>query len=92
MPITRRKFLKHLAFSVAACGIAPAAVAKALAPPIPGAQWVWIDVIEPLKANGIDGNSRLDEVEERLTFKKMRVNPIYAGKIGVYDGSTIHIR
>jgi len=77
---------------MAACAIAPAAVAKALAPPVPGAQWVWIDVVDALQATPISGNTLLSGAEERLTYRKMRVNPIFAGKIGVYDGCTVHIR
>lgn len=90
MAITRRKFLKHLAFSVAACGIGPAAVAKLLPPPIEGAKWVYIDVIKPLQGNAIDGDSVLQGVEEDLSFSRIKVNPLFTGKIGLYEGVTIH--
>lgn len=73
-----------------ACGVAPAAVAKALSPPIPGAEWVWIDVIKPLKAQAIEGDSVLQGAEEELSFSRIKVNPIYAGKMGIYEGVTIH--
>ena len=90
MAITRRKFLKHLAFSVAACGIGPAAVAKLLPPPIEGAKWVYIDAIKPLAAHPIDGDNVLQGVEEDLSFTRIKVNPLFTGKIGLYEGVSVY--
>lgn len=87
--ITRRKFLKHLAYVTSAIAVAPRAlIAENIEPAAP--EWVWIDVVLPLSGQGISGDSALDEAEERLRFKKVRVNPLFQGKIGIYEGVTIH--
>ena len=90
MALTRRKFLKHLAFSVMACGVGPAAVAKLLPPPIAGAKWVYIDVIKPLNPWPIAGDRPLQGIEEDLSLTRIKVNPLFTGKIGLYEGVTIH--
>ena len=92
MVLSRRSFLKHLAFTVAACGIGPAAVAKLLPPPVEGAKWVLIDVPQALSRNGIDGSSSFDVPEERLELKQIKVNALYRGEIGIYDGVTLRDR
>lgn len=84
MPITRRKFLKHLAFFVPAVAIAPAAVAK-LAVDIakkplyqaipkygPWTEWLTID---EFRARYV---TRLDK------------NPLFSGQLGIYEGVTLH--
>jgi hypothetical protein len=98
MALTRRKFLKHLAFITTTVALGPAAIANvadaAADPKLVGTflkpEWVWIDVVEPLKAQPIEGDSALEGQEERLEYKKVRVNPLFKGKIGIYDGFTLH--
>jgi hypothetical protein len=90
MALTRRKFLKHLAFITTTVALAPAAIAK-LADAAAEPEWVWIDVVGPLQAQAIDGDSVLEGQEDLLEFKKMRVNPLFKGKIGIYDGVSLHV-
>jgi hypothetical protein len=101
--LTRRKFLKHLAFAVGASAIAPAALAKVAAAPT--GQWVTYAIRRPLKASPIEGDSTLCADEERLEFEQLRVyedtiivdqrrkprkNPLFRGEIGIFDDCIIH--
>jgi hypothetical protein len=84
MQITRRKFLKYLAWAVPAVAIAPAAVVKAAAgiaekPDLWGCypiEWITIDEARARYKPGI--HTMLDN------------NPLFSGSLGEYNGVTIH--
>ena len=80
--------MKYLAFFVPAVAIAPAAVAKLAAenPQVTG-KWVCLYAAPTFLPDGIDGSSSFDEPEESLMLDK---NTLFSGKLGIFDGVTIH--
>jgi hypothetical protein len=96
MLFSRRKFIKHLAFVFGAGTIAPVALAKTLAAS-PG-PWVTYDLVaiakneaaSALYGNEIDGLRKYEDTIIIDQRRKRRKNPIFTGKLGIYEDITIH--
>ncbi len=82
--MTRRKFLKFLAFAVPAAALAPAAAAKLAA-----------DIAEngekrPRVWHAYRGEwLTMDELERRFG-RRLDKNPLFRGELGIYEGVRIY--
>lgn len=97
MPVTRRKFLKFLAFVIPAGAIAPAALAKAASDQT-DFQWVVYEVPTDLNMSPISGDSALCGGEEQLAYVQLRryedvtllEKGLKRGEMGHFEQMTIH--
>ena len=56
--------------------------------PVP--ETVYFDEVLPLRPDGIDGSSSIEEAEEPIFVTKKLKNPLFRGEMGIYEGVTIH--
>jgi hypothetical protein len=82
MSVSRRSFIKFLS-SIALLG-----PLSKLSQPEP--ETVYFDEVLPLRPDGIDGSSSIEEAEEPLFVTKKAKNPLFTGKMGIYQGVSIH--
>lgn len=86
--ITRRKFLKFLAWGVPAVAIAPAAVAKLAAEP--WAEWLTVDEFQAyygVPSSNLWARLMAHKPEKPLLLDN---NPLFSGELGQYSGVIIH--
>lgn len=91
MALTRRHFIKGLALISGAIGLGPLAKFGEAKP-----ETITFNTVLPMRPDGISGDSAFEDDEERLIFHETRIiidqrrkSPLFAGKIGRYEGVTI---